>query len=52
MTRARIVGTGMAVPDKVLTNADIEKMVDTSDEAGIPGAEVDLVICATVSPRW
>ena len=84
MRRARIVGTGMAVPDKVLTNADLEKMVDTSDEwivsrtgirerriatkdevltdfavpaakraldmAGIPGSEVDIVICATVSP--
>ena len=32
MKRARIVGTGMAVPDKVLTNADLEKMVDTTDE--------------------
>ena len=32
MKRARIVGTGMAVPDKVLTNADLEKLVDTSDE--------------------
>ena len=30
--RARIIGTGRAVPDKVLTNADLEKMVDTSDE--------------------
>ena len=84
MRRARIVGTGMAVPEKILTNADLEKMVDTTDEwivsrtgirerhiaekhealsdfavpaarraldmAGIPGPEVDLVICATVSP--
>ncbi len=84
MSRARIVGTGMAVPEKVLTNADLEQLVDTSDEwilsrtgirerhiagehealsdfavpaaqralemAGIPGEEVDLVICATVSP--
>ncbi|MFQ5348888.1 MAG: beta-ketoacyl-ACP synthase III [Thermoanaerobaculia bacterium] len=84
MNRARIVGTGMAVPDKILTNADLERMVDTTDEwivsrtgirerhiatadealsdfavpaaeralemAGIPGGEVDLVICATVSP--
>ena len=84
MKRARIVGTGMAVPDKVLTNADLEKMVDTTDDwivsrtgirerriaekhealsdfalpasrralemAGIDGKEVDLVICATVSP--
>jgi 3-oxoacyl-[acyl-carrier-protein] synthase-3 len=74
----------MAVPDKILTNADLEKMVDTTDEwivtrtgirerriaekhealsdfaipaaqraldmAGIPGSEVDMVICATVSP--
>ncbi len=30
--RARIVGTGMAVPERVLTNADLEKIVDTSDE--------------------
>lgn len=27
-----ILGTGSAVPDKVLTNHDLEKMVDTSDE--------------------
>ncbi len=27
-----ITGVGMAVPEKVLTNADLEKMVDTSDE--------------------
>ncbi|MBU0687565.1 MAG: ketoacyl-ACP synthase III [Candidatus Margulisbacteria bacterium] len=29
---AGIVGVGSKVPDKVLTNADLEKMVDTSDE--------------------
>ncbi|MHC4218009.1 MAG: beta-ketoacyl-ACP synthase III [Planctomycetota bacterium] len=28
----RIAGVGSAVPAKVLTNADLEKMVDTSDE--------------------
>ena len=28
----RIAGTGSYVPDKVLTNADLEKMVETSDE--------------------
>jgi 3-oxoacyl-[acyl-carrier-protein] synthase III len=28
----RIVGTGSYVPDNVLTNADVEKIVDTSDE--------------------
>jgi 3-oxoacyl-[acyl-carrier-protein] synthase III len=27
-----ILGTGSYVPDRVLTNADLEKMVDTSDE--------------------
>src|SRR5512136_2377123 len=32
MINARITGTGFAVPKKVLTNADLEKMVDTSDE--------------------
>lgn len=29
---SRIAGTGHSVPDKVLTNTDLEKMVDTSDE--------------------
>src|SRR5437870_12641900 len=29
---ARIVGTGMYVPERVLTNADFERMVETSDE--------------------
>ncbi len=28
----RIIGTGSAAPDQILTNADLEKMVDTSDE--------------------
>lgn len=33
MTRyAAITGWGMVVPEQVLTNADLEKMVDTSDE--------------------
>lgn len=27
-----IMGTGRAVPEKILTNADLERMVDTSDE--------------------
>ncbi|MFL6200686.1 MAG: beta-ketoacyl-ACP synthase III [Thermoanaerobaculia bacterium] len=84
MKRGRIVGTGMCVPERVLTNADLERMVDTSDEwilartgirerriaapdeclssfavpasrnalemAGLEGKDVDLVICATVTP--
>ncbi len=29
---AHITGWGMAVPSKVLTNADLEKMIDTDDE--------------------
>jgi 3-oxoacyl-[acyl-carrier-protein] synthase-3 len=29
---ARIIGTGRYLPDKVLTNADLERFVDTSDE--------------------
>lgn len=32
MLRSRIVGTGRYLPDRVLTNDDLEKMVDTSDE--------------------
>lgn len=32
MKRSRIVGTGSYVPEKVLTNHDLEQMVDTSDE--------------------
>ncbi|MGC1548370.1 MAG: beta-ketoacyl-ACP synthase III [Rhodanobacter sp.] len=29
---SRIIATGSALPDRVLTNADLEKFVDTSDE--------------------
>ena len=29
---SRIIGTGSYLPNKVLTNKDLEKMVDTSDE--------------------
>jgi len=32
MTRARIIGVGAYAPKRVLTNAELEKMVDTSDE--------------------
>ncbi|MDX1500398.1 MAG: beta-ketoacyl-ACP synthase III [Woeseiaceae bacterium] len=32
MTYTRIVGTGRYLPEKILTNFDLEKMVDTSDE--------------------
>ena len=32
MTYARITGTGCYLPEKVLTNHDLEKMMDTSDE--------------------
>lgn len=30
--RAKIVGTGMSVPDRVVTNHDLEKLMDTTDE--------------------
>ncbi|MBI5182999.1 MAG: ketoacyl-ACP synthase III [Nitrospinae bacterium] len=30
--RAKIIGTGSYVPEKVITNYDLEKMVDTTDE--------------------
>ena len=82
--RARIVGTGRGLPEKVLSNADLEVICDTNDEwittrtgikerriaaedeslsdfavpaaegalemAGVDAADVDMVICATVSP--
>ena len=32
MTYARILATGSALPERVVTNADLEKLVDTSDE--------------------
>ena len=32
MTRAQIVGIGAYAPKRILTNQDLEKMVDTSDE--------------------
>ncbi len=81
---AGIIGIGSYVPDKILTNADLEKMVDTSDEwivsrtgikerricpegkaasdlgtnaamravenAGINVDEIDMIICATITP--
>ncbi len=31
-TYARIISTGSALPEKILTNADLEKMVDTDDQ--------------------
>ena len=81
---AAILGTGHAYPEGILTNADLEKMVDTSDEwitsrtgikqrrkaapgeytslfavraarqaierARIEASDIDLLICATVTP--
>jgi 3-oxoacyl-[acyl-carrier-protein] synthase-3 len=81
---AGILGTGSALPEKVLTNLDLEKMVETSDRwitertgikerhvagpqdttstlsvkasrkalemAGIGAKDLDLIICATISP--
>jgi 3-oxoacyl-[acyl-carrier-protein] synthase-3 len=32
LSYAKIAGTGSYLPEKILTNADLEKMVDTSDE--------------------
>ena len=32
MSRAVIIGTGSCLPERILTNADLEKMVDTSAE--------------------
>ncbi len=32
LRRAGIISIGSAVPEKVLSNADLEKIVDTTDE--------------------
>ena len=79
-----ILGTGHSYPEGILTNADLERIVDTSDEwittrtgikqrrkagpdeytsqfaarasreaierAGVDPAEIDLLLCATVTP--
>jgi len=84
--RSAVLGIGMAVPPKVLTNQDLEKMVETSDawitertgikerhiledgenisqyaikaskealeKAGISPEELNLIICATVTPDY
>ncbi|MCJ7685390.1 MAG: 3-oxoacyl-ACP synthase, partial [Desulfobacteraceae bacterium] len=32
MNQSHIIGTGSAVPERILTNKDLESIVDTSDE--------------------
>jgi len=84
--RSKISGVGLGVPSKVLSNSDLSKIVDTSDEwivtrtgikerriadrengeqnstlsiraakealenAGLTPADIDMVICATLTP--
>lgn len=82
--RAGVLGTGHSYPSGILTNADLEKIVDTTDEwittrtgikqrrkaapgeytsqfatrasqeaierAGIDPGDIDLILCATVTP--
>jgi len=83
MRRATIIGTGSYLPDNIVTNEDLTKFVDTSDEwissrtgikerristgentsdlafgaakralliSGLDAKEIDLIICATISP--
>jgi len=80
----RIAGTGVAIPPRVLTNAELEKIVETNDDwitqrtgikerhiapegkqtwelatealqnalddAGVNAADLDLILCATITP--
>ena len=82
--RAVIRGTGASLPERILTNADLERIVDTSDEwitsrtgirerriagedepmskfaigaaeaalraAGVQASDLDMILCATVTP--
>lgn len=84
--KARVIGVGSYLPERVLTNHDLEKMVDTSDEwiftrtgmkerriahseeftsdmgakaaksalahAGMQPSDIQLIICATMSPDY
>jgi 3-oxoacyl-[acyl-carrier-protein] synthase-3 len=84
MASATILGTGTALPEKIVTNRDLEKLVETSDQwitertgikerrqaapsdttsslsvkaarqalemAGLQPADLDLIICSTISP--
>lgn len=83
MRHAKIIGTGSYLPEHIVTNDDMAKLVDTSDEwitsrtgikerristgektsdlayeaavralgrAKLQAAELDLIICATISP--
>lgn len=84
ITPVRIAGTGSYLPERIMTNQDLEKSVDTSDEwitsrtgirarriaaddentsdlaskaalsaleqAGMTGAEIELIIVATITP--
>ena len=84
--RARIIGTGSALPERVLSNRDLEQMVETTDDwittrtgikerriaaegeftstfataasrqalemAALDAADIDLIICATVTPDF
>ncbi len=83
--RAVIKATGRAVPEKILDNRQLEKLVDTTDEwitsrtgirerhviapgestatlalraakealaqAGLSGGDIDMIICATITPE-
>ena len=62
MRSARITGWGTALPDKVVTNADLEAMLDTSDEwiversgireRRIGGTTAALAVTSGAKPRW
>ncbi len=47
--KAKIIGVGMYVPETVLTNADLEKIVDTTDEwiSTRTGIKERRVVCAS-----
>lgn len=85
MSHVSIIGTGSYLPENIMTNDDLSKLVDTSDEwistrtgirkrristgmstsdlayeagrralerAGLKPEEIDLIICATITPDY
>ena len=50
MRRSLIMGVGSALPERVMTNDDISKIVDTSDDWIVERTTTLLPLCSYFSP--